>query len=53
MLGDLAMPPVDLSPRRFGRVTACDGGLVEVSGLAVPIGGLCRIDDGKNSNLTA
>ena len=53
MLGDLAMPPVDLNPRRFGRVTACDGGLVEVSGLAVPIGGLCRIDDGKNSNLTA
>jgi flagellum-specific ATP synthase len=52
MLGDLALAPVDLNPRRFGRVTACDGGLVEVSGLAVPIGGLCRIDDGKGT-LTA
>lgn len=47
VLGDLAIPPIDLHPRRFGRVTACDGGLVEVSGLSVPIGGLCRIDDGK------
>jgi flagellum-specific ATP synthase len=52
-LDGLAAAPVDLQPRRFGRVTACDGGLVEVSGLAVPIGGLCRIDDGKGALLTA
>ncbi len=52
-LGELAISPVELQPRRFGRVTACDGGLVEVSGLAVPIGGLCRIDDGKGALLTA
>jgi flagellum-specific ATP synthase len=52
-LGGLASAPVDLQPRRFGRVTACDGGLVEVSGLAVPIGGLCRIDDGKGALLAA
>src|SRR5690606_38140054 len=51
--GELAMPPVDLHPRRFGRVAACDGGLIEVSGLSVPIGGLCRIDDGKGATLTA
>lgn len=53
VLGELAMPPVDLDPRRFGRVAACDGGLIEVSGLSVPIGGLCRIDDGKGATLTA
>jgi flagellum-specific ATP synthase len=52
-LGDVTASPIDLSPRRFGRVTACDGGLIEVSGLAVPIGGLCRIDDGKGTLLTA
>lgn len=51
--GDLSVAPFDLAPRRFGRVTACDGGLIEVSGLAVPIGGLCRIDDGKGTQLTA
>ncbi len=53
MLGDLAGAPVDLSPRRFGRISACDGGLIEISGLAMPIGGLCRIDDGKGTTLTA
>ena len=53
MLGELAMPPLNLEPRRFGRVAACDGGLIEVSGLSVPIGGLCRIDDGKGTMLTA
>jgi len=53
VLDDLALAPIDLQPRRFGRVTACDGGLIEVSGLSVPIGGLCRIEDGKGSRLTA
>ncbi len=53
MLGELAGAPVDLSPRRFGRISACDGGLIEISGLAMPIGGLCRIDDGKGTTLTA
>lgn len=52
-LGEFAAAPLDFSPRRFGRVTACDGGLLEVSGLAMPIGGLCRIDDGKGALLTA
>lgn len=53
MLGDLALSPIDVSPRRFGRITACDGGLIEVSGLSVPIGGLCRVDDGKGTTHTA
>lgn len=30
-------------PVQCGRVVGCDGGLVEVSGLPVPIGTLCRI----------
>ena len=50
---ELAGAHVDLSPRRFGRITACDGGLIEASGLAVPVGGLCRIDDRKGHTLTA
>ena len=37
---------VDLAPRRFGRVVACDGGLIEVSGLGVPIGSVCSIVHG-------
>ena len=37
----------DLAPRRFGRVVACDGGLIEVSGLGVPIGTLCAIAQGR------
>jgi len=37
---------VDLAPRRFGRVVACDGGLIEVSGLGVPCGSVCSIVHG-------
>ncbi|MEO0031133.1 MAG: hypothetical protein RIS94_891 [Pseudomonadota bacterium] len=36
----------DYAPRRYGVVTACDGGLLEVSGLSVPVGGQCRITHG-------
>lgn len=43
MLARLANAHPDLSPRRFGRLSACDGGLLEVSGLQVPIGTQCRI----------
>lgn len=47
ILADLAAEPLDLSPRRFGLVTACDGGLLEVSGLSVPVGSMCRVGDGR------
>ncbi|MEO0061638.1 MAG: Flagellum-specific synthase [Pseudomonadota bacterium] len=53
LLDELAVAPLDLAPRRFGKVAACDGGLIEVTGLAVPIGGLARIEDGKGATLTA
>ncbi len=36
----------DCTPRRYGLVTACDGGLLEVSGLSLPIGAQCRIAHG-------
>ena len=45
----LAAPPagmphgIDLAPRAYGLVAACDGGLLEVTGLQVPVGALCRI----------
>ena len=40
---------LDLAPRRFGRVVACDGGLIEVSGLGVPIGTICTIAQGAST----
>lgn len=51
ILADLATEPLALAPRRFGRVAACDGGLVEVSGLPVPVGSLCRISHGRGEPL--
>jgi len=41
----------DFAPRRYGMVSACDGGLLEVSGLSVPIGAQCRIAHGAGSLL--
>ena len=40
---------LDLAPRRFGRVVACDGGLIEVSGLSVPVGSICTIAQGATT----
>ncbi|MCT2398172.1 FliI/YscN family ATPase [Novosphingobium mangrovi (ex Huang et al. 2023)] len=53
ILADLAGERVDLAPRRFGRVVACDGGLLEVSGLSVPVGAMCRIAHGRDLSLSA
>jgi hypothetical protein len=47
MLARLANAHPDLAPRRYGRLSACDGGLLEVSGLQVPIGTQCRIAHGR------
>lgn len=49
LLDALPSAPLDLSARRFGLVTACDGGLLEVSGLDSPIGALCKIAQGAHS----
>lgn len=53
ILADLAAEPLDLAPRRFGLVTACDGGLLEVSGLSAPVGAMCRVAHGKGQTLAA
>ena len=45
--------PIDLTPHRYGVVVACDGGLLEVNGLSVPVGALCRISRGNGSTLPA
>jgi flagellum-specific ATP synthase len=47
LLGDAAASPIDLTARRYGTVAACDGGLLEVSGLSVPVGALCRVAHGR------
>ena len=43
LLADLSRAAPDFAPRRYGLVNACDGGLLEVSGLSVPIGTQCRV----------
>jgi flagellum-specific ATP synthase len=53
ILADLATSPLALAPRRYGLVSACDGGLLEISGLSVPVGALCRVSHGTNVTLTA
>ena len=50
---ELAATRIDLAPGRYGLVTACDGGLLEVSGLSAPIGALCQVEHGPTTPLTA
>ncbi|MFX8385608.1 hypothetical protein ABTL78_19525, partial [Acinetobacter baumannii] len=49
LLDRMARADPDFTPRRYGMVSACDGGLLEVSGLSVPIGAQCRIAHGAGS----
>ena len=53
ILADIAAEPLSLSPRRYGLVAACDGGLLEITGLSVPVGALCRVVHGNNVTLAA
>lgn len=53
LLDDLAEERIDLSPGRYGLLTACDGGLLEVSGLSAPVGALCKVAHGAAQPLTA
>ncbi|MGN6356244.1 MAG: FliI/YscN family ATPase [Novosphingobium sp.] len=53
LLADMAHAQIDLTPRRYGLVAACDGGLLEVTGLSVPIGSLCRVTHGRDEALLA
>ncbi len=53
ILADLATAPLSLTPRRYGLVAACDGGLLEVTGLSVPVGALCRVSQGEAQNFAA
>ena len=46
LLADLAEARIDLGPTRYGLVSACDGGLLEVSGLNAPVGALCEVSHG-------
>ena len=46
LLAEMTGSTLDLSPRRYGLVAACDGGLLEVSGLSVPVGALCHVSHG-------
>ena len=48
-LDQLAQRPLDCGPVKHGRIVSCEGGLVEVSGLPVPIGTLCSVDEGPGN----
>ena len=43
-LSRLQQAAPSFAPVRLGRIVACDGGLIEVSGLNAPIGTLCRAE---------
>ena len=47
LLDDLNEARIDLAPARYGLVAACDGGLLEVSGLNAPVGALCEVGHGR------
>jgi len=49
LLDRLGSAQPDLAPRRYGVVSACDGGLLEVRGLSLPIGAQCRIAHGAGT----
>ena len=53
LLGNLETARIDLAPARYGLVTACDGGLLEVSGLSIPVGALCRVAHGTGDGIAA
>ncbi|MCW1428853.1 FliI/YscN family ATPase [Novosphingobium sp. JCM 18896] len=53
ILDDLSANSVSLAPRRYGLVVACDNGLLEVSGLSVPVGSICRVLQGSTETLSA
>lgn len=53
IISALPSEPIDLGPARFGLLAACDGGLLEISGLAVPVGSLCHVMQGPQKHLTA
>ena len=46
LLERLGQAQIDLAPGRYGLVAACDGGLLEVTGLSAPVGALCTVAHG-------
>jgi flagellum-specific ATP synthase len=53
LFDELAEARIDLAPGRYGLLTACDGGLLEISGLSAPVGALCQVAHGRAASLTA
>lgn len=53
IVANLPQDPPDLGPARYGLLSACDGGLLEVAGLAAPVGALCHVQYGRQDPLKA
>nr|WP_260928011.1 FliI/YscN family ATPase [Novosphingobium sp. 9] len=53
LFAEIGETALDLAPRRYGVVTACDGGLLEVMGISVPVGAICRVAYRREKPLAA
>ena len=53
ILEEISETRIDFLPIRYGLLTSCDGGLLEVSGLPAPVGAMCQIAHGNASALSA
>lgn len=53
LLDELVVARPVFAPGRYGLLTACDGGLLEASGLAAPVGALCSVAHGRGLPLSA
>ncbi len=53
ILANLPQEPLDLGPGRYGLLSACDGGLLEVAGLSAPVGALAHVQYGRQRSLKA
>lgn len=53
LLDELAKVRIELCAGHYGMLNACDGGLLEVSGLSAPVGALCQVAHGPAKPLTA
>jgi len=51
IVANLPAAPAFAGPSRYGLLSACDGGLLEVSGLAAPVGALCHVQHGGRQPL--
>lgn len=53
LIDQIVPAKLDITPRRYGLVVACDGSMIEATGLSLPVGSLCSIAYGRQESHTA